>query len=77
LSNIEQAVKNQIRQAGALEKQRTSMVNTIDNLKQKAKGTESRAAKKKLDRTIESKKKKLERHGVEKNELGHRRTDQK
>lgn len=72
-----EAVKNQIRQAGALEKQRTSMVNTIDNLKQKAKGTESRAAKKKLDRTIESKKKKLERHGVEKNELGHRRTDQK
>jgi ATPase subunit of ABC transporter with duplicated ATPase domains len=72
-----EVIKHQIRQAGALEKQRTSMVNTIDNLKQKSKGTESRAAKKKLDRAIESKKKKLERHGVEKNELGHRRTDQR
>ncbi|KAL7504749.1 hypothetical protein ACHAXN_002325 [Cyclotella atomus] len=72
-----EVIKHQIRQAGALEKQCTSMVNTIDNLKQKSKGTESRAAKKKLDRAIESKKKKLERHGVEKNELGHRRTDQR
>lgn len=72
-----EVIKHQIRQAGALEKQRISMVNTIDNLKQKAKGTGSRAAKKKLDRTIESKKKKLERHGVEKDELGHKRTAQK
>ena len=72
-----EVIKHQIKQAGALEKQRNSMVNTIDNLKQKAKCTDSRAAKKKLDRAIESKKKKLERHGVEKNELGHRRTAQK
>jgi ATP-binding cassette subfamily F protein 3 len=70
-------VKHQIRQAGALEKQRTSMVNTIDNLKKKVSGTESRSAKKKLDKTISSKQKKLERHGIEKNEHGHRRTDQR
>ncbi|KAL3786819.1 hypothetical protein HJC23_008093 [Cyclotella cryptica] len=69
-------VKHQIRQAEALEKQRTSMVNTIDNLKKKISGTESRVAKKKLDRVIEAKKKKLERHGIEKNDHGHRRTDQ-
>ena len=72
-----EVIKHQIRQAGALEKQRTSMVNTIDNLKQKASSSDSRTAKKKLDRAIESKKKKLERHGIEKNDLGHRRTDQK
>jgi ATPase subunit of ABC transporter with duplicated ATPase domains len=72
-----EVIKHQIKQAGALEKQRVSMIHTIDNLKKKASGTESRTAKKKLDRTIESKKKKLERHGIEKNELGHRRTDQK
>lgn len=69
-------IKHQIRQAEALEKQRSSMVNAIDNLKKKSSGTESRVAKKKLDRVIESKKKKLERHGIEKNDLGHRRTDQ-
>eukprot|EP00956_Cyclotella_meneghiniana_P042978 scaffold249369_cov125-Cyclotella_meneghiniana.AAC.1 len=72
-----EVIKHQIRQAGALEKQRTSMVNTIENLKQKASSSDSRTAKKKLDRAIESKKKKLERHGIEKNDLGHRRTDQK
>jgi ATP-binding cassette subfamily F protein 3 len=72
-----EAIKHQIKQAGALEKQRTNMVHTIDNLRQKASATDSRIAKKKLDRAIESKKKKLERHGVEKNDLGHRRTAQK
>ena len=72
-----EVIKHQVRQAGALEKQRASLVHTIDNLKKKASGTESTVAKKKLDRAIESKKKKLERHGIEKNILGHRRVVQK
>lgn len=67
---------HQMKQAGALEKQRSAMVSTIDNLKKKSARSDSRQAKKKINKTIKSKTKKLERHGVEKNELGHRRTAQ-
>mmetsp|Transcript_19846 Transcript_19846/g.42698 ORF Transcript_19846/g.42698 Transcript_19846/m.42698 type:complete len:680 (-) Transcript_19846:21-2060(-) len=70
-------ITHQLRQAGALEKQRNAMVQSIDNLKKKVGGTDSRESKKKLNKAIESKKKKLERHGIEKNEDGHRRTAQK
>merc|ERR1719160_1504435 len=67
---------HQTKQAGALEKQRSAMVSTIDNLKKKSARSDSRQAKKKINKTIKSKEKKLERHGVEKNEFGHRRTAQ-
>jgi len=70
-------ITNQVKQAGALEKQRTSMVQSIDNLKKKSTQSDSRTTKKKINKAIKSKEKKLERHGIEKNEFGHRRTDQK
>uniref|UniRef100_A0A7S4N6T8 ABC transporter domain-containing protein n=1 Tax=Odontella aurita TaxID=265563 RepID=A0A7S4N6T8_9STRA len=69
-----QGITHELRQANALERQRTSMVKTIDNLKKKA---ASSSSKKKIGKTIESRKKKLERHGVEKDEHGHRWTAQK
>lgn len=72
----EERITHQVKQAGALEKQRTAMVQTIDNLKKKSSHAEGRTTKKKLNRTIKSKEKKLERHGVEKNDHGHRRKAQ-
>ena len=72
-----QGVMHEIKQSGALEKQRAAMVKSIDNLKKKSSAANCRTAKKKIGKQLESKKKKLERHGVEKNEYGHRRTAQK
>jgi len=69
-------ITHQVKQAGALEKQRTAMANSIDNLKKKSSRADNRTTKKKINRAIKSKEKKLERHGVEKNENGHRRTAQ-
>ncbi|KAL7547628.1 hypothetical protein ACHAWF_010920 [Thalassiosira exigua] len=69
-------ITHQAKQAGALEKQRSAMVQSIDNLKKKSHQADSRTTKKKLNRAVKSKEKKLGRHGVEKNERGHRRTDQ-
>jgi len=66
-----------VKQASALEKQRKGMTQSIDNLKKKSSAADNRSTKKKLNRAIKSKEKKLERHGIEKNERGHRRTDQK
>lgn len=68
-------ITHQLKQAGALEKQRANMVKSIDNLKKKTEG-KSNETKKKLMKAAKSKEKKLERHGVEKNEQGHRRTAQ-
>jgi ATPase subunit of ABC transporter with duplicated ATPase domains len=68
---------NQIRMAGALEKQRSLLASSIDNMRKKSSQAECRSTKKKIDSTIKSKEKKLERHGIEKNEKGHRRTAQR
>jgi ATPase subunit of ABC transporter with duplicated ATPase domains len=70
-------ITNQVKQAGALEKQRTHLMHGIDNLKKKSSQADNRITKKKINRAAKSKEKKLERHGIEKNEKGHRRTDQK
>lgn len=72
----EERIMHQARQAGALEKQRASMMRGIDNLKKKSSQSDSVTARKKIHRAVKSKEKKLERHGVEKNESGHRRTAQ-
>ena len=69
-------ITHQVKQAGALEKQRTAMARSIGNLRKKSSAAEGRVAKKKLDRAIKSKEKKLERHGVERNDRGHRWTAQ-
>jgi len=68
-------ITHQLKQAGALEKQRAGMVKSIDNLRKKTEG-KSNETKKKLLKAVKSKEKKLERHGVEKNALGHHRTCQ-
>ena len=68
-------ITHQLKQAGALEKQRASMVKSIDNLRKKTEGKSSET-KKKLLKAAKSREKKLERHGIEKNESGHRRTAQ-
>lgn len=65
-----------IRQQHALEKQRDCMIKTIDNLKKKGTGA-SQKGNKKASRAAKSKQKKLERHGIEKDEYGHRSTVQK
>ncbi|KAL3800212.1 hypothetical protein ACHAW5_001806 [Stephanodiscus triporus] len=70
-------ITNQARQAAALEKQRAALATSIDNMKKKSSHADSRTTKKKIDSAIKSKEKKLERHGVEKNEKGHRRTAQR
>eukprot|EP00591_Stephanopyxis_turris_P010099 CAMPEP_0195510028 /NCGR_PEP_ID=MMETSP0794_2-20130614/2787_1 /TAXON_ID=515487 /ORGANISM="Stephanopyxis turris, Strain CCMP 815" /LENGTH=762 /DNA_ID=CAMNT_0040637375 /DNA_START=181 /DNA_END=2469 /DNA_ORIENTATION=+ len=62
-----------IRQNATLEKQRTAMIQTIDNLKKATAGKRGDPKKKKA---LESRKKKLERHGIERDENGHRFTAQ-
>ena len=69
-------ITHQLKQAGALEKQRTQMVKSIDNLRKKTEG-KSNETKKKLLKAVKSKEKKLERHGVDKDANGHHRTCQK
>ena len=68
-------ITHQLKQTGALEKQRAGMVKSIDNLRKKTEG-KSNETKKKLLKAAKSREKKLERHGVEKNEKGHHRTCQ-
>lgn len=63
------------KQQHGLEKQRVHMISTIDNLKKQKAGKCGKQAKK-CDRAISSRKKKLERHGIMKNEHGHRWTVQ-
>lgn len=72
----QQGITHELKQAGALERQRATMVKSIENLKKKSSSTSNRATKKKIGKAIESRKKKLERHGIEKNEHGHRWTAQ-
>jgi len=68
-------ITHQLKQAGALEKQRAGMVKSIDNLRKKTEG-KSNETKKKLLKAAKSREKKLERHGVDKNVKGHHRTCQ-
>ena len=69
-------ITHQLKQAGALEKQRAGMVKSIDNLRKKTEG-KSNETKKKLLKAAKSREKKLERHGVDKDANGHHRTCQK
>lgn len=69
-------ITHQLKQAKTLETQRSAMAESIDNLKKKATSTNNQKARKKINRQISSKTKKLDRHGIEKNESGHRRTNQ-
>mmetsp|Transcript_26181 Transcript_26181/g.38988 ORF Transcript_26181/g.38988 Transcript_26181/m.38988 type:complete len:694 (-) Transcript_26181:406-2487(-) len=63
------------KQQHVLEKQRAHMISTIDNLKKQKSGKCGKQAKK-CNNAISSRKKKLERHGIMKNENGHRWTVQ-
>eukprot|EP00986_Skeletonema_menzelii_P015390 scaffold11688_cov145-Skeletonema_menzelii.AAC.1 len=69
-------ISHQLKQAKTLETQRTAISESIDNLKKKATSSGSQKARKKINKQISSKEKKLDRHGIEKNEHGHRRTNQ-
>jgi len=64
-----------LRQNAALEKKRDAIMNSIDNLKKAP--IPKRGGGKKKGKLIESRKKKLEKVGLEKDELGHRWTAQK
>ena len=68
-----ESVAHLVRQSCAIEKQRSAMMTSIDNMKKKSYHSETQ---KKIDSAIKSKVKKLERHGVEKDEHGHHRTAQ-
>lgn len=59
-----------LRENAALEKKRTAMMQTIDNLKKQP--VPKRGGAKKKGRAIESAKKKLERQGLTRDEKGHR-----
>jgi ATP-binding cassette subfamily F protein 3 len=65
---------HKVRQQQTLNKQRSTMIKTIDNLK---KQTASAGNEKKISRAVNNRKKKLERHGIEKDAHGHRWTSQK
>jgi ATPase subunit of ABC transporter with duplicated ATPase domains len=73
----QQSDLHQLRQAVSLDKKRTSMVKTMDNLKKQAGSTWKRGGSKKVDKQIESRRKKMERQGLDnKDEKGHRWTQQ-
>ena len=67
---------HQLRQQNALDKQRDAMMQSLDNIKKQPAGKRGSSARKK-SRAIESRKKKLERHGIEADAKGHRWTQQK
>ena len=69
-------ISHQLKQSHAIEKQRTSIMSSIDTMKKKSTQVDSSQASKKLDKAVKSKVKKLERHGVEKYEKGHYRVAQ-
>ncbi len=64
------------RQQNALDKQRGSMLKSIDKMKKQSSSTASQKGSQKLSKAVNSRKKKLERHGIEKDEYGHRSTVQ-
>lgn len=63
-----------LRQAVALDKKRTAMLQTLDHLKKQP--TPKRGGSKKKAKQIESQRKKIERQGLESDEKGHRWTQQ-
>lgn len=65
-----------MRQSHSLEKRRDQLMHNIDNMKKKNAGRKG-VGKKKGAKSIESHKKKLEKCGIEKDEKGHRWTQQK
>jgi ATPase subunit of ABC transporter with duplicated ATPase domains len=65
---------HQLRQAVALEKKRAAMMKTLENLIKMP--TPKRGGAKKKGKQIGSHRKKIERQGLEKDEKGHRRTNQ-
>mmetsp|Transcript_14490 Transcript_14490/g.23998 ORF Transcript_14490/g.23998 Transcript_14490/m.23998 type:complete len:693 (+) Transcript_14490:101-2179(+) len=69
-----QKTLHMMRQNTALEKKRDHMMQTIDNLKKQS--IPRRGGAKKKGKQIESRKKKLEKQGLEKDEHGHRWTAQ-
>ena len=71
----EQTNKHQVRQAMALEKRRDAQIKTLENLKKQP--TPKRGGARKKAKQIESHRKKMERRGLEKDDKGHRRTNQK
>jgi ATPase subunit of ABC transporter with duplicated ATPase domains len=72
----QQSDLHQLRQAVSLNKKKTSMVKTLDNLKKHATG--KTVGSKKANKQIESHRKKIERQGLDdKDEKGHRWTQQK
>jgi len=66
---------HQLRQAIAIDKKRGAMIQTLENIKKQP--TPKRGGAKKKSKQIESHKKKIERHGIEKDKHGHRWTQQK
>mmetsp|Transcript_5065 Transcript_5065/g.7691 ORF Transcript_5065/g.7691 Transcript_5065/m.7691 type:complete len:727 (+) Transcript_5065:106-2286(+) len=64
------------KQSAALDKKRDLLLKSIDNVK-KATAGKGRGGQRKKNRTIESRKKKLAKCGIEKDEKGHRWTAQK
>lgn len=66
------------RQQSTLDKQRDKMMKTIDNLEKQRNNVSSKGGNSvKLSKAVTNRKKKLERHGLEKDEFGHRWTQQK
>lgn len=64
---------HKVRQQHALDKQREAMLVTIDNLQKQSQSSGAKGSKK-VSRLVSSRKKKLEKHGILKDEHGHRLT---
>lgn len=62
-----------VRQQQALDKQREAMLVTIDNLQKQSQSSGAKGSKK-VSKLVSSRKKKLEKHGIQKDEHGHRLT---
>lgn len=64
---------HKVRQQQALDKQREAMIVTIDNLQKQSQSAGAKGSKK-VSKLVSSRKKKLEKHGIQKDEHGHRLT---
>lgn len=71
----QQSDLHQLREAIALDKKRGAMMHTLDNLKKQA--VPRRGGSKKKSKQITSHRRKIERQGLDKDEKGHRWTQQK
>jgi ATPase subunit of ABC transporter with duplicated ATPase domains len=72
---------HQLRMATTLQKQRNSMIKTIDTMHKQSQSSSSSSSihhsNSKISKQVNNRKKKLEKHGIEKDENGHRWTSQK